>query len=55
MDTIRLELLDKNQVYYIPVSSENEVTEIVIDMSRYYADYPTGSGEIWFKRADGET
>ena len=55
METIRLELLDKNQVVYVPVSSENEVTEIVIDMSSAYADFPEGSGEIWFKRADGET
>ena len=36
METIRLELLDKNQVVYVPVSSENEVTEIVIDMSSAY-------------------
>lgn len=54
METIRLELLDKSQVYYIPVSSENEVTEIVIDMSRAYEDWPLGSGEIWFRRPDGE-
>ena len=55
MQTIRLELLDPNQVVYVPISGENEVTEIVIDMSHAYHDFPEGSGEIWFKRADGET
>jgi hypothetical protein len=54
METIRLELLDKNQVVYVPVNGESEVTEIVIDMSRAYADYPLGKGEIWFRRPDGE-
>lgn len=54
MDKIRLELINCEQVTYIPIAAENEVVELVIDMTEAFQAYPDGSGEMWFKRADGE-
>ena len=54
MDKIRLELLDKQRIVYIPVMAENDVTEISIDMSDAKVVYPMGQGEIWWRRPDGE-
>ena len=54
MDKIRLELINCEQVTYIPIAAENEVVELVIDMTEAFRAYPDGRGEMWFKRADGE-
>ena len=46
--------LVENIVNYVPISTENETTEIVIDMSEAKYKFPDGTGEIWWHRADGE-